>query len=133
MTSRSILEASNATRELRVDVPVAALAIDALGSYEETATACAGAMTSEGPGMSDAVLAALNSVDLAQAARRLLARPFIGDSKVTNLAIEATVAAMERSAELCGQHAHHHEHCRLHAESARSTIEACQDVLSHMR
>jgi hypothetical protein len=77
-------------------------------------------------------LAALDSIDVMQATRRVLTRA-TGDWNVTaKVMLEATIASSERCADLCGKHAHHHEHCKLHAEWARKAADAARQVLSEL-
>jgi hypothetical protein len=115
------LKAQQAVLETPGDLAVAAHLLDTLSEYEQIAELCAAAMTAEG-GMVDAVDAALESVALSQVTRKGLLR---GSSLELDV-IGVTKLSCERSESLCGAHAHHHDHCRRHAEAARTAIGALE-------
>jgi hypothetical protein len=125
------LEAQSKVVEVRGDVPLVASTLEALGIYEQVATSCATAMTAQG-GMADAVNAALSSASVAAAARSVITRGGGEDSGLERQLLEAAITACERSERLCGAHAGHHEHCRIHSGVAIDTVAACKALLAEL-
>lgn len=105
---------------------------DALMAAEQATTTCATAMLRLG-GMAIETSAALDSIEVLQATRRILTRANGGDHVLATTLLEATIVSCERCAELCSKHAAHHDHCRLHAEAARTAADASRQVLSTLR
>jgi hypothetical protein len=119
MTSaRNILQ--SITVEPVFDIDELVTVIQALADLDRDSTACAMAMTAggHGAGTGSAVRAALDAADIAAAAGRVLARGESADLAVVMSVVEAAAVAAERSAQECGAHAEHSEHCRIHSESA---------------
>ena len=106
-----------------------AAVIDAMAACEEAVTACAAAMVAEDDvrGLRDAIIQDLNCSDVVAAARRVVSRG--ADAALLGSLLEACVTACEHSAELCGEHAHHHEHCRLCSQATSRCAEMCRAVL----
>ena len=122
------LEAQNQVVAVRGDLPAAAAALDSLCAYRGAATSCATAMIAH-DGMGAAVVAALSSADVADAAHAVIIRGG-GDGKLEREVLQAAITALARSETQCAAHADHHEHCRLHAEVARETIASCEALLA---
>jgi hypothetical protein len=114
-----------------VDLEKLSAAIEALSDVERTTTACAAAMTDGGPEMATATRADLDCVDMCHATRQVLTRASAHADILRGL-LEATVAACERSAQECGQHASHHDHCRLCSEGTRTAAAACGSLLDDL-
>ncbi len=115
-----ILEAQDAVSPVAADLALVAASLDALAAYEQAASSCAAAMSASG-GMPDAVEAALTSVDVAVATRRVLTRS-AGKADLVRLQLGAAGASCELSRSQCASHVHHHEHCRLHVAAADEVI-----------
>ena len=115
-----------------VDLIALSEAIDAIQACERAATACAMGMVAEDHPMTAEIHAALDNADLAGVALRVLSRTAAADRGVLRAAVEACAVASERSASLCGAHAGHHEHCRLHSEAAARAATACRDLLADL-
>jgi hypothetical protein len=130
-TTLEELEAQSKAGAVRGDLPLLAATLDALGAYEQAATSCASAMNAQG-GMAEAVTAALSSADVAGATRAVITRGGGEDSGLERQLLEAAVTACERSQRLCGAHADHHDHCRIHAGVAGETVAACQSLLAEL-
>jgi hypothetical protein len=130
-TTLEALEAQSKVVKVRGDIGVVAATLDSLAAYEEAATSCATAMTAQG-GMPDAVLAALSSASVAAAAGSVITHGGGEDSRLETQLLEAAITASGRSERLCGAHADHHDHCRLHAAQARETIDACKALLADL-
>lgn len=94
-----------------------AAAIDALRECEQASNACAMAMVDVG-GMVSEVRRALDCADLCDATERVLSRGPAADTALEAALVQACILACQASAEACGGHADHHEHCRLHSQSA---------------
>ncbi|MEA2197452.1 MAG: hypothetical protein QOJ25_1503 [Solirubrobacteraceae bacterium] len=130
-TTLEELEAQSKAVEVRGDIPLVAATLDSLSAYEQAATSCATAMTAQG-GMPDAVIAALNSADVAAAANAVITRGGREDSSLEREMLDAAITACGLSERLCGAHADHHDHCRLHASQARDTVAACKALLAEL-
>ncbi|MGH3670273.1 MAG: four-helix bundle copper-binding protein, partial [Pseudonocardiaceae bacterium] len=79
-----------------------------------------------------ATRAARDCADIAAAAQRVLSRPTATDSSVLKAILEATAVAAERCAAECGPHASHHDHCRVHSETARRAAGLCRLELQNI-
>jgi hypothetical protein len=130
-TTLQELEAQSQVAEVRGDIALLATTLEALSAYEQVATSCATAMTAQG-GMPGAVIAALSSADVVAAARAVITRGGGDDSQLERQLLEAAVTACDRSGALCGAHAAHHEHCRIHSGVARDTAAACRALLAEL-
>jgi hypothetical protein len=128
-TTLEQLEAQNKIVAVRGEIGIVAAALDSLGAYEQAATSCATAMNADG-GMAEAVVAALSSADVAAAARAVITRGGGEDSRLERELTEAAITACKRSERQCAPHADHHDHCRLHAATARDTIAALKSLLA---
>ena len=82
--------------------------------------------------MVSATRAALDCVDIAAAAYRVLSRAAASDTNVIRAILEAVATAADRCAAECGQHASHHGHCRVHSETAQRAAELCRAELKHI-
>jgi hypothetical protein len=94
-----------------------AAAIDVLRDCEQVSNACAMAMIDLGE-MVNEVRRALDCADICQVTERVLSRGPATDAKIDRALVEACILACQASAEACGRHADHHEHCRIHSECA---------------
>jgi hypothetical protein len=119
------------TVESTVDLNKLSAAIEALADTERTTTACASAMTEIGSDMRAPIRADLDCVDLCHATRQILTRA-TADATILKGLLTSTIAACERSAKECGQHAEHHGHCRLCSEGTRATADACRALLKDL-
>jgi hypothetical protein len=101
--------------------------IDALRECEQVSTSCAMAMVEVG-GMVTEVRRALDCADMCGVSERILSRGPAADSDIVAAVVQACLRACEASARACGAHADHHEHCRLHSETARRCAEALRGL-----
>jgi hypothetical protein len=122
------LEAQSKVVEVRGELTLVAAALDSLAAYEQAATSCATAMTAQG-GMADAVIAALSSASVTAAAATVIIQGGGEDSELERQVLAAAITACRRSERLCGAHADHHDHCRIHSGVARDTVAACEALL----
>jgi hypothetical protein len=106
-----------------------ASAIDAVRECEQAANACAMAMVDRG-GMALEVRRALDCADVCGATERILSRGPATDAGLDAALVQACIVACQASAEACGKHADHHEHCRLHSQSATRCVEALRGLAS---
>jgi hypothetical protein len=90
------------------------------------------AMISEGEGTAVATRRALDCADVCQATLRVLSRASSSDARLMRALVQACIVACQGSRFECGQHAEHHEHCRLHSEAAERAATALQDLLDGM-
>ncbi len=107
-------------------------AVDALQDCERISTACATAMAATGA-MATEVRRALDCADQCATTARVLLRATSPDTAVLAAVVEAAVVVCETTAAACGAHADHHDHCRVHAQSASacaSTLHALQAALA---
>jgi hypothetical protein len=72
----------------------------------------------------------LDCADICGATGRALTRQTSSDPGLARSILEACAEACRVCAQECGQHADHHEHCRICAESCRSCEQACDDLRS---
>jgi hypothetical protein len=129
-TTLEALQAQSKVVEVRGEIPLVAATLDSLATYERAATSCATAMTAQG-GMPDAVIAALSSASVAAAAADVITLGG-GEDQLERQILEAAITACQRSERLCGAHADHHDHCRLHSATARETVAACEALLAEL-
>jgi hypothetical protein len=114
-----------------------ATADEALARYIEACFECVVACTS----CADADLAeaevkelvlcirlCLDCADVCDATGRVLTRQS-SEPQLTRTLLETCLQACGLCAEECERHAHHHEHCRVCAESCRRCERACVDLL----
>ena len=104
-----------------------AAVIDALRESEQACNACAMAMVEVG-GMVTEVRRALDCADLCHATERVLSRGPAADVQLEAALVQACILACQATAEACGQHADHHEHCRLHSQSAARCADALRTL-----
>jgi hypothetical protein len=62
----------------------------------------------------------------------VLARGEASDLTVVRSVLEAAAVAAERSAQECGAHAEHSEHCRIHSESASRAADLLRSQISSL-
>jgi hypothetical protein len=117
VSTQAVFEAESQVVDLHADSALVAEVAEVLAAYEQAASSCAAGMIAEPDvgELRDAIIAALDSVDVVQATHRVVSRA--GDARLQRLMLEAASAALERCAELCGAHAGHHDHRRLHADA----------------
>ncbi|GAA0727051.1 four-helix bundle copper-binding protein [Dactylosporangium roseum] len=127
--TRELLDTLAVSFRPQVSSEQLASVIDAMAACEEAATACAAAMVAEDDVrvLQDAIIRDLNCADVVAAARRVVSRG--ADAALLGSLLEACVAACEHSAELCGRHAHHHDHCRICSQATSRCAEACRAIL----
>lgn len=107
--------------------------LQALTELDRDSTTCATAMMAhEGADMISATRAALDCADIAAAAQRVLSRPTATDAGVIRTILEAAATAADRCATECGQHAGHHDHCRVHSASAQRAATLCRSELANI-
>jgi hypothetical protein len=75
----------------------------------------------------------LDCADLCVAAGRMVTRQTELDFGVVRATVEACAAACRTSGDECGRHAHHHEHCRICAETCRRCERSCSELLAAMK
>ncbi|HYQ69481.1 hypothetical protein [Actinophytocola sp.] len=129
-TAKDILQ--TVTVEPSFNVDQLSTVLQSLADLDRDSTACAVAMTAGGGGVLSATRAALDAADTAATAGRVLARGEGADLTVVKAVLEAAAAAAERSAQECGAHAEHSEHCRIHSESAGRAAELLRSQLSSL-
>jgi hypothetical protein len=104
---------------------------EVLQGCEGAVTTCLTAMLGEGdPHLVNAVARDMDCTDVLIATRRILARAVGSDSRLVIAQLEACATACDRSRELCGQHAGHHEHCRVCADATNAAAEACRALIA---
>ena len=110
-----------------------ATVLQVLAELDRDSTTCATAMMAYNTAdMISATRAALNCADIAASAHRVLSRPAATDARVIRSILEAAVAAADRCAAECGQHASHHGHCRVHSETAQRAARLCRSELQNI-
>ena len=110
-----------------------AAVLQALTDLDRDSTTCASAMMAHNAtDMVSAIRAALDCADIAAAAYRVLSRASATDPNVISAILEATAIAADRCAAECGQHASHHDHCRVHSETAQRAAELCRAELKNV-
>ena len=110
-----------------------AAVLQALTDLDRHSTTCATAMMAHNTmDMLSATRAALDCADIAGAAQRVLSRATASDTGVIRAILEAAVTAADRCATECGQHASHHDHCRVHSETAQRAAELCRAELKNV-
>jgi hypothetical protein len=129
-TARDILQ--SVTVEPAFNLEELATVIQALADLDRDSTACAVAMASGGGAVGSATRAALDAADIAATTARVLARGESADLGVVKSVLTAAATAAERSAQECGAHADHSDHCRIHAESAGRAAELVRAQLSSL-
>jgi hypothetical protein len=127
--ARNILQSVNV--EPSFDIEALANVVNALSNLDRDSTACAMAMAAGG-NATNATRAALDAADISGTAARVLSRGESADLNVVRNILEAAAAAAERSANECGAHAEHSEHCRLHAESANQAAGLVRSLLNNL-
>ncbi|MEV6949273.1 hypothetical protein AB0N07_46695 [Streptomyces sp. NPDC051172] len=114
---------------------VLARAVDVLADCEQAATACAAGMLAAKD--ADELRAAISQdqdcADITAVTRRVLTRGSSHDPALLTAQVEACLIACRRSHELCGQHAQHHEHCRICSDAAGKAADACREILVAVR
>jgi hypothetical protein len=130
--TRELLDALALSLRPEVSSDSLAAAVDAMLECEEAVTLCATGMVAEDDvsRMRDAIHHDMNCADILGVTRRLLTRGSTSVLLATQL--EACVMACERSIELCGVHASHHEHCRMCVEANGRCAAACRRVLQEL-
>jgi hypothetical protein len=118
---------------LMVKVEGLGTVLQVLTDLENNSTTCAMAMAAHHTAaMTSATRAALDCADIAAAAQRILSRPTATDANVLRAILQATAAAAERCAAECGQHAGHHDHCRVHSQTAQRAAAVCRSELQNL-
>ncbi|WP_369244713.1 hypothetical protein [Streptomyces sp. R41] len=114
---------------------VLARAVGALADCEQAVTACAAGMLAEKDAdeLRTAICQDLDCADVVAATRRVLTRGSSHDPAQLTAQVEACRIACGRSHDLCAQHARHHEHCRICAETTAEAAAVCRDVLAAVR
>ena len=127
--ARQMLDASPATS--RVDVPVLAAAIDALGDCAQACAADADGDLSEHnvTEMITCIRLCLNCADVCTATAAVISRPAGYVASVSKPLLEACVAICRSCGDECERHADMHAHCRVCAEACRRCEQACQELL----
>ncbi|MTE15342.1 hypothetical protein [Nocardia aurantiaca] len=117
--------------ESNLDRAELAAGVDILLECEEAVTACAAGMLSEpnAAPLISAVVADLDCADVVATTRRLLTRHAGPDTSLLSAALETCLLACERSSRLCGEHADHHEHCRMCAQATTRCAEMSRALL----
>lgn len=114
-----------------VDSGLLAAVVDALQECEDAVTACAAAMLGESDtGLLAAVGRDTDCADVAATTRRVLIRSGGPDGSLMSAQLEACLLACERSLQLCGPHAGHHDHCRLCSTATRECAELCRRLIA---
>jgi hypothetical protein len=107
--------------------------LQVLTDLDRHSTTCATAMMAHNTtDMLSATRAALDCADIAAAAHRVLSRSTATDAGVIKAILQAAATAADRCATECGQHAVHHNHCRVHSETARHAAALCRAQLHHI-
>lgn len=122
-------------RDFNVQTDVLARCIDECYACAETCTLCADDCLSE-PDVASLIKCIrinLDCADVCTATGRVIARQTEYDANVSRSILEACIAACRACGDECERHAHHHEHCRICAESCRRCEQSCRDLLEAMR
>ena len=99
-----------------------------------TCTACADACLAEEDvrDMVRCIRLCLDCADLCDATGRMVSRQTEPDLGVLRATVEACAAVCRASGDECERHAHHHEHCRICAETCRRCERSCSGLLAAM-
>ena len=127
--AREMIEASPGAPEF--DVSELAAAIDGCLDCSQSCTACADADVAE-PEVADmrrCIGLCLDCADVCATTARVLSRQTRYDKYLVQRLLEACVRACGSCAAECEQHAQHHEHCRVCAESCGACERACRTLL----
>lgn len=107
--------------------------LEVLTDLDRHSTSCATAMMAHNTtDMLSATRAALDCADIAAAAHRVLSRATAADADVIRAILQAAATAADRCVTECGPHAAHHNHCRVHSETARHAAQLCRAQLHHI-
>ncbi len=118
--------------EAPVSADVLANCIDACFDCVQACTNCADACLGEGyiQMLGRCIRLDLDCADVCDATGRILSRQLAFEPQVARAALEACIQAVRLCGEECEEHAEHHEHCRVCAESCRRCESSCNEVLS---
>src|SRR5215211_308967 len=72
----------------------------------------------------------LDCTEVCEATGKILSRQTAFDAEMARAALEACARACRICGDECEQHAEHHEHCRVCAETCRRCEQACNNALS---
>lgn len=117
--------------ERGVDHAALALAIDSLQDAAAAAVSCADACLSapDPADMADCIRACQDTVDVAGALARVLARtgPTVSGSRAL---VDAAAKMLKECSEACAEHGEHHRHCRITAETTSRAEQALAGLQS---
>ena len=116
-----------------LDVELLADSIQALVDCAQSCTACADACLREADveHLRKCIRLDLDCADVCDATMRVMSRQVEYDANLSRELVEACRQAC-RSCGECERHAEHHEHCRICAESCRTSEQACDRLLAAM-
>ena len=118
-----------------VDTEVWRRCIERLAACAQACTACADACLAE-PEAAEllrCVRSSLDCADICTATERVATRRAYGAAEVLPSLLDACAAACRASAEQCLQHAEHHEHCRICADTCRLCETSCVELAQALR
>ncbi|MFP4164430.1 MAG: four-helix bundle copper-binding protein [Chitinispirillaceae bacterium] len=70
--------------------------------------------------------------EICSATARILSRLNNPDYEVLGNQVQACITAARHTGALCTEHGHHHEHCRINAESCRACENACTEYFAYI-
>jgi hypothetical protein len=106
--------------------------VESLSRCVAICTSCADACLGE-PGVAEltrCIRTDLDCADICRATTSVLARQTSTDTRVVRAQLQACITACKSCAEECRQHADHHDHCRICAESCDECASACEKALN---
>jgi hypothetical protein len=131
--ARTLLESIPAAAP--IDVETLAAAIEVLQDCAAATSACSAAMLGAGHAdkFTSAIARDLDCADVANTTLRVLIRRSGTGRALLTTQLEACLVACEQSNELCGPHAHHHEHCKACSEATKRCADQCRKLLLALR
>ncbi|WP_246043309.1 four-helix bundle copper-binding protein [Tessaracoccus massiliensis] len=120
--------------EITLDQAALAECIEACFACAQCCTACGDACLAEDMVAELRHCIRLNQdcADVCAMTGALLTRQTETDREVLKKALELCMAACKACGDECEKHAHHHEHCKVCAESCRRCEEACRKLLESL-
>lgn len=108
-----------------------AVCIESCFACAMTCTACADACLAEADvaNLRHCIRVNLDCADVCVATARVLSRLLEPSPRIRQELLHACLAACIECGEVCGQHAAHHEHCKVCADTCRHCADACQYAL----
>ncbi|SEG76128.1 hypothetical protein SAMN04489712_111126 [Thermomonospora echinospora] len=122
--------------EIELDRRMLAEVIDALKDCAQTCTACADACLSEPveelQNLTRCIRDNLDCAEICTTTASVLSRHTGYDANLTHAQVQSAIQATKTCGDSCDEHRDTHEHCRICAETCRSTEQALNGLLPHL-